>query len=203
MFDNLFILFSILYEYSLYCILLIAWYLISLTDRLHLRIRMNIYGKKCSKYLDKIILNPKVKYYFKHMYIRNICIFLDIIAGFLEGIDNNNIIIKLDEQSNKNKDIVLNENTQNTMNIFNKLENDNRDNSNNFSQEDSQESSQKKSQESSQKKSQESSQESSQKKSQESSQESSQKELNINNTNLKIQKPIRRTIIRIKNKNNK
>ena len=34
-----------LYNLSLYSILLFSWYLLSLNDRVHLRVRANIYGK--------------------------------------------------------------------------------------------------------------------------------------------------------------
>lgn len=92
----LFELLKFSYYLSFYILCLGFWIFSSFVDRVHIRERSRRCGVVISGYISKVIKHESYQNRFKIYTIRPICVILDVIAGFFEGIENLEPIIKIE-----------------------------------------------------------------------------------------------------------
>lgn len=91
---------TILYKISIIIVPLIFWISLQYGDRVHLRIRARLFGENISLFIKNniyISIYTQIQLYF----IRPFACLIEILAGFIEGVENMTPIVSLESVSEK------------------------------------------------------------------------------------------------------
>lgn len=126
--NNVFSTYICLYRISLIIVIIFQWFVLSYIDRIHFRTRTRKLGVHISNIIAYLMIKKYIYNYFRLYIIRPLCVILESICGFMEGIENFDPIIVISDNISYDNNINHIGNTKTDNNINKVVDNINNDN---------------------------------------------------------------------------
>ena len=95
-----------LYRISLLFVLIFQWFVLSYIDRIHFRTRTRKLGLFVSNIISYIMVKKYLYDSFRLYLIRPLCVILESVCGFMEGVENFETIIVISNTPSQQKPII-------------------------------------------------------------------------------------------------